>query len=130
MTNCNPFIKKLVTKKIDKYTYLAILSIYIFIINAIYIYYNNFKVTTILKVSPKIHFVCLITALLSILPSFIYLNLIQEHDISLLNPIITPLGLILTAIIGMLFFKEKCCKTKVYGGIIILIGTYIFLKKK
>ena len=67
---------------------------------------------------------------LSILPSFIYLNLIQEHNISDIGFITTPLGLLFTAILGMLFFKEKCCKIKICGGIIILIGTYIFLKYK
>jgi hypothetical protein len=52
-----------------------------------------------------IHLICLITVLLLKLPSFIYINLIQAHDISLLNPIITSFGLILTTIIGMLFFN-------------------------
>ena len=72
---------------------------------------------------------CVLTSILTIAPSLIYLNLIQKENINYLDPLIKPMGLLVTAIFGIILFKESLCRKQIIGGAIILIGTGIFLSK-
>jgi uncharacterized membrane protein len=129
MTSINPYIKKEITKKIDKYTFIAITSLFVFFINIAYLYNNNFEIKNIYKIDQKNIINCFIVSLFSIVPSLLYLNLIQKNDISYLNPILKPIGLLVTSLIGIYYFNEKIKKNEIIGGVLILIGMNIFLKK-
>ena len=129
MTSINPYIKKQVTKNISQYTFIAITSIFVLLINIGYIYYNNFQLNDLGEASTKDILICLATSFFSIAPSLIYLNLIQKENISFLNPIIKPMGILVTALFGIIVFSEVMSRNQIIGGIIILLGTGLFLKK-
>lgn len=129
MTSINPYIKKEITKKIDKYTFIAITSIFVFFINIAYLYNNKFEIKKIYKIDQKNIINCFIVSLFSIVPSLLYLNLIQNNDISYLNPILKPIGLLVTSLIGIYYFNETITKNQIIGGLLILTGMNIFLKK-
>mgnify|MGYP005646320547 CR=1 FL=1 len=129
MTSINPYIKKNITKSMNKITFIAVTSIIILFINIFYVYYNNFKLSDLKTITSKDCSYCVLTSILSIAPSLIYLNLIQKENINFLEPLIKPLGLLITALFGIILFKENMCKKQIIGGLIILIGTYIFLNK-
>ena len=129
MTSINPYIKKNITKSMNKTTFIAITSIIILFINIFYIYYNNFQLSDLKDVTAKDCSYCVLTSILTIAPSLIYLNLIQKENINYLDPLIKPMGLLVTAIFGIILFKESLCRKQIIGGAIILIGTGIFLSK-
>ena len=129
MTSINPYIKKQTTKSLNKYTFIAITSVFVIIINFIYIYYNNFKLSDLKTATKKDISICLLSSFLSIAPSLIFLNLIQKNNVNALNPIIKPMGILVTALIGIWFYNEPMSRNQIMGGIIILFGTGLFLKK-
>lgn len=129
MSSINPYIKKQLTKKIDKYTFIALTSVFIFCINMIYIFYNTFKIDNLKNVTNIEVAYCFTSAFLSIAPSIIFLNLIQSENVNSLTPIIRPLGILVTTLFGIFLFNEKMSHMQIIGGLIILIGTGIFLIK-
>ena len=129
MTSINPYIKKNITKTMDKVTFIAVTSVIILFINIFYVYYNNFQLSDLKTVTKSDCGYCILTSILSIAPSLIYLNLIQKENVNYLDPLIKPMGLLVTAIFGIMLFKETMCRKQIIGGAIILIGTGIFLSK-
>ena len=127
MTSINPYIKKQVTKKLEKNTFIALTSIFIFLINMTYIYYNEFTIDKLNNISRNDIIISFISAFFSIAPSIIFLNLIQTVNVNSVAPIIKPMGILITALFGIFLFNEKMSQMQIIGGIIILIGTSIFL---
>lgn len=70
----------------------------------------------------------IISAILTVVPSFLFLFLIKKHDVSYLDPIIKPLILILIFILGITVFGENKQNTPKKWiciiGIVILIAVF------
>jgi len=92
-----------------------------------YIYYNEFTINKLNNLSRNDIIISFISAFFSIAPSIIFLNLIQTVNVNSVAPIIKPMGILITALFGIFLFNEKMSQMQIIGGIIILIGTSIFL---
>jgi len=132
----NPFFKKILLRKLNKYEYLFYSSILIFLTalfgclllkNSI----KNFKldINSIKKLT-KLELVYLvITSMGSVIASVLLLYLITKKDVSYIIPHIQALVIMLTAFIGCLLFNENI---NIYGsiGIILIVMGLILMNVK
>ena len=125
----DPFIQKGILKSIDFNDYLVISSINSIIITSIYLYSKKYTFHNIKKIEKNTLLKLLCYSILSTIAYFSYLYVITEKPISVSNPILNPMTLILTAIIGIFIAKESLTKYQIFGTIIIIIGTIAFFIK-
>ena len=71
-----------------------------------------------------------LTLLAGFLSSIMYFHLLKKFNANLITVILSPLVIILAAIIGSLFFKEPFTNQMWIGMIILLIGLVIFILGK
>ena len=71
-----------------------------------------------------------LTLLAGFLSSIMYFHLLKNFNANLITVILSPLVIILAAIIGSLFFKEPFTNQMWIGMIILLIGLVIFILGK
>ena len=127
-----PYFKKISSKNLTKDEYLilnhiivsAILSVY-----AVYLYKNNkCNYKKIFSLDFKQSFMCIVSAIISILGGFVLVNLVKENDTSMVMSHIEPMVIIFTTIIGILFLHEKINKQQIMGIGLVTFGIY-FIKK-
>ena len=63
--------------------------------------------------------------LTSIIGASIYFFLINKDQVSSVVPILSPLIIIFTLLIGFLYFKEHLKKNEIIGILMIIIGIYV-----
>jgi uncharacterized membrane protein len=130
----SPFLKKIVTKKIKGIEYnfaqtLIILTFLFFII----LYGNYIKNTSdkidpyfIDKLNTKEMLYLLAISAMSLLPAYLFIKVIHEYEISFLEPVLHSSSIVLTAIIGSMFFNESFGLQKSIG-ILLVIGGIVLL---
>ena len=65
---------------------------------------------------------CLISSIIGIIGSLSFIYLLKNEDVTFIIPNIQPIVLLLTAIFGYLFFKEKIGFFKIIGYFLIIFG--------
>ena len=60
--------------------------------------------------------------IITVITSLLLIILIKEHRVSHIIPQIQPMVIILTLIIGYMFFKETLTKLQLFGIFFIIIG--------
>lgn len=130
----SPFLKRVITKKIKGIEYnfaqTFIISFFIFFI---ILYVNYIKNTSdkidpyfIDKLNTKEMLFLLAVSALSLLPAYLFIKVIHEYEISFLEPVLHSSSIILTAIIGSMFFNESFGLQKCIG-ILLVIGGIVLL---
>ena len=125
-----PFLKRIVTKKIKglEYNFAQTLIILIFIL-LIMVYLKCFSKASdqidpyfINKLNSKEIMLLLTISALSLIPAYLFIKVIHEYDISFLEPVLHSSSIILTAIIGYMFFNESFGIHKMIGIIFVILG--------
>jgi drug/metabolite transporter (DMT)-like permease len=130
----NPFVKKIITKKIGVNEYNLLLTFFLFIFTLIYYSYLYYKkkyidLSSLKKLNFKDFGLILFTALNTLLIFVVLCLLINMTEISYLIPQIYCLIIALTFIISYLVFNESFSIKKGLGLFFIIIGI-IFLNNK
>ena len=130
----NPFVKKIITKKIGVNEYNLLLTFFLFIFTLIYYSYLYYKkkyidLSSLKKLNLKDLGLILFTALNTLLIFVVLCLLINMTEISYLIPQIYCLIIALTFIISYLVFNESFSIKKGLGLFFIIIGI-IFLNNK
>ena len=76
------------------------------------------------------YIITILTLLAGFFSSIMYFYLLKKFNANLITVILSPLVIILTAIIGSLIFKEPFTNQMWIGMIILLIGLIIFILGK
>lgn len=130
----NPFIKKLVMKKMDPNEYLIMNHSVVTIILVFYLVY-------LLK-KKKCDFNCikqltrgdlgllLIGGITTILATLMLVYLVSTSEVSYVIGNVQPIVIALSIMLGYLFFKEKLGLTKVLGLSFIIVGLVLINKAK
>ena len=79
---------------------------------------------------PTFYIITILTLLAQFFSSIMYFYLLKKFNANLITVILSPLVIILTAIIGSLVFKEPFTNQMWVGMIILLIGLLIFILGK
>lgn len=131
----NPFVKKIITKKIGVNEYNLLLTFFLFLFTLIYysfLYYKKKKIdfSSFKKLNLKDLGLILFTALNTLLIFVVLCLLINMAEISYLIPQIYCLIIALTFIISYLVFNESFSIKKGLGLFFIIIGIILLNNKK
>ena len=127
----NPFLKKILLKKLNPYEYLMIhntviacvillLVLYFTFINTTKINYSSYKLLTIGDMG-----ILLFGSLSTILASLMFLYIIKLRDISYILPHIQSIIIALTMLVGYTLFSEKMTPKMIMGVGLIIGGITI-----
>ena len=132
----NPFIKKKILKtsklKVDEYFVINHFVITVLLIGYfIYLYKNRECSPNCIKQLTRYDCLyILLGSITSILGARLLLYIIKTNDISFMVAHIQPLVILLTFLIGYLFFMEQMTTYRLLGGILVIIGIILLNKKK
>tara|TARA_Y100000389_G_C17129025_1_gene349277 strand:+ start:69 stop:539 length:471 start_codon:yes stop_codon:yes gene_type:complete len=129
----SPYIKKILLKtfKLDEIIFLEHLFFTIpLLLYVIYVLFFNKNKFKFLNKVTKTH-VCYICAIIisSIIAGILYYFLINNFPISKVVPVLSPLIIIFSVLIGICLFKEKLNKNEIFGILLILLGIYVTKSK-
>ena len=130
----NPFIKKKILKtttlKVDEYFVINHFVITILLIGYfIYLYKKKECSPECIKQLTRYDcFYILLGSITSILGARLLLYLIKTNDISFMVAHIQPLVILLSFLIGYLFFMEKMNMYRIFGGVLVIIGIILLNK--
>lgn len=126
-----PFISKMCTEKIGvlNFTILHYISSGI-LVTLILLFTNNKNLVKVILDNKNIYYIVLLLSLSSLIASYIYYFLLHKYNANFVSIIISPISILLTALIGKYFFNESLTIQMWLGAIIIIIGLLIFLNGK
>jgi uncharacterized membrane protein len=128
----NPFIKKIISKKIPglKYnfsstiTVLTLIMLIIFFTN--YISTNeNIDINFFNTLDNNELMLLVFGGIISLVPAYLFIILVHEYEISFLEPVLHSSAILLTAIIGSVIFNETFGIYKFIGIISVIIGIFL-----
>ena len=131
----NPFIKKVILKKnkisTDEYFVINHFIITLMLIGYFIYLYQNKKCSPncLTKLNRYDLLYILFGALTSILGARLLLSIIKHNDISFMVAHIQPLVILMTFIIGYLFFTENINIYRIIGGGLVILGIILLNKK-
>lgn len=108
---------------IFRYIYGGIIATFLLIFN----YKNNLEIFSQKK---YLYFIIPILSLCSYIATHVYYYILSKYDASFVNIIINPLGVLLTACIGSVFFNEHISKQMWCGIFMIIFGLIVFFNGK
>lgn len=124
-----PFVKKILLKTFSFDEILWVQFLFVQIPLVMYCAYKYLFTTTKMSFLKKItytHISCIMLMLItSIIGTSIYYTLIKKSQVSNIVPILSPLIIIFTLLIGFLYFKEKLKKNEIIGICTIVIGIFV-----
>lgn len=130
----NPFIKKLVMKKMDANEYLIMNHSVVTIILVFYLIYllkkKKCDFNCVQKLSGGDMGLLVIGGITTILATLMLLYLVSTSEVSYVIGNVQPIVISLSIILGYLFFKEKLGLTKLLGLIFIIVGLVLINKAK
>ena len=126
-----PFISKMCTEKIGvlNFTILHYISSGL-LVTLILLFTNHKNLVKVILDNKNIYYIVLLLSLLSLIASYIYYFLLDKYNANFVSIIISPISILLTALIGQYFFNEPLTIQMWVGAIIIIIGLLIFLNGK
>ena len=122
----NPFCMKKAMGTLTSYEYLFLNSV--LVTSLIIIFYicrcvsNNINIFPSNKLDKIQGCWLLLGGLITVITSLLLIILIKEHRVSHIIPQIQPMVIILTLIIGYVFFRETLSKLQLFGIFLIIIG--------
>lgn len=122
----NPFLKKVVMKKMSAGEYFVINHFVITIFVLFYFFYlfNNGKcdLNCVMNLNSKEVGYLVLGAITTILATIVLLYLINIKDVSYIIAHIQPVVIALSVVIGYMFFSEEITKIKVAGVSLVILG--------
>ena len=129
----NPFLKKIVNKNItpieyNLYNNMCVLCIILLVFSRNAFSKNsNLELNMFKKLSAKEIGVLVTSSFLTLLPSYLFVTLIRNHNVSRVNSIIQSSTILVGSLIGIFFFSEPFSIYKLIGVANIIIGIYFIL---
>lgn len=130
----NPFIKKMLMTKMDANEYLIINHSIVTIVLVFYLIYLltkkrcNFE--CLKKLSKKEYMLAFIGGITTILATLMLMYLVSSREVSFVMGNVQPLVILLSIILGYLFFKEEVGTVKVIGMLMIIGGLILINSNK
>lgn len=130
----NPFIKKMVMKKMDANEYLIMNHSVITIILIFYLIYLlkrkkcDFK--CIQAMGKKEMSLLILGGVITILATLMLLYLVSTSEVSYVIGNVQSIVIFLSVVLGYLFFKESLSTTKIVGLGFIVVGLFLLNKSK
>lgn len=100
------------------------------LVTLILLFTNNKNLVKVILDNKNIYYIVLLLSLSSLIASYIYYFLLHKYNANFVSIIISPISILLTALIGKYFFNESLTIQMWLGAIIIIIGLLIFLNGK
>ena len=120
--------KKILTRGMDISVFKLITSAFVLLASFIFYLIQNPDMSQLTKYD---YGLACFASIFVLLPSLMSLYLIRNNDVNSLSVYFQPLILIMTVIMGYIFFQSKRMNLYQIGGIaLILIGMCIFLSAK
>ena len=93
------------------------------------IYFTTHKITFFKKINYK--HICYVNLMIFtyVIGAAIYYSLINKSQVSNISPILSPLIIIFTLLIGFFYFKETLKKNELVGILIVILGIYVIKSK-
>ena len=123
-----PFISKFLLKK-TSFMNLTILSwvygafVALFLIALI----NHKNINILWKYDFTFYALLFLSLILGIIAGIAYNYLLQNYNANVVSTIINPLSILVTALLGVMFFNEPFTKQMWIGCIIMVIGLVVFI---
>jgi len=125
------FIKKFILKScsINQLIYIeGLFYLFIFLLGTFYLMYTK-KKDFIKNVPYKTFCYILISNIITITGILVYYHLIETYNITKIVPILEPLIIIFTLLMGFYLFNEVITKKEIIGMLVIIIGIIISMYK-
>lgn len=130
----NPFIKKMLMAKMDANEYLIINHSIVSIVLIFYLFYLltkkrcNFE--CLKKLSKKEYMLAFVGGVTTILATIMLMYLVSSKEVSFVMGNVQPLVILLSIILGYLFFKEEIGTYKAIGMLMIIGGLILINSSK
>lgn len=125
----SPFYSKDLLEKITPFNFTILRGIFFGILSLlIALFINNYSILT--SFNHSFYIILTILIICSFIASNIYNYLLKKYNANIVQVIINPLIIFLSALIGSIFFNEKFTNQMWCGTFIIMIGLIIFIKGK
>lgn len=128
----NVFFKKMIIKHVSLEEYMIVITIFIpiiitsyFIIKYGLIGKKKLSFKFLKKLSLKILFLFLLTAIVTVTSNLILVELLKRKNVSYLMPHIVGLSLIFSTILAYFIFKEEINFSMCLGIILVILGIFI-----
>jgi len=128
--NITPFISKIYLDKIDFLNMTITRKIFGGILAIIIALINYKKTIKVISGDRFVYYMILLLSIGSFISSSIYYYLLDKYNANFLSIIISPISIVLTALIGTIFFNEPLTNQMWVGALIIIIGLIIFITGK
>ena len=132
----NPFLKKIVMKKLNAYEFFLYNNLVILVFLILYLIglklvnnKNEIQLKKIYELNKKEYIVLLSGGLVSLIGAMMFLYLIKMDDITKIVSFSQSLTIILSIIVGYMFFSEKIF-FKDLVGILLIVGGITLIKYK
>lgn len=125
-----PFLYKFFFNKIGFFNSIILRYIFSGVIALLLLMYSNNDL--IEKISQNSNYIIsgFLLAGLSVISSLIYYFLLNKYNVNFVSIIISPISILLTALIGHFLFKEYLTLQMWIGMLLIIIGLFIFISGK
>ncbi len=132
----NPFLKKIVMKKLNTYEFFLFNNIFIFLFLLIYLIglritnqKNNVEIKKIIDLDKKEFIALIIGALVSLFGAILFLFLIKMDNVTTVISMSQSLSIIASLLIGFMFFSEHIKPKDIFGIFLIVFGVTIIKYK-
>lgn len=132
----NPFLKKKITKTLNGIEYNFANNICILGMIFIIIFYTNFisksdniNINFIKKLNKNELMLLLVSSVLTLLPSFLFIQVLKSMDVSFIVPFTKSLTIVSSTIIGVLVMNETLNYKMGIGILLIISGIYLMTNK-
>ena len=124
-----PFVTKILLQTFSFDEILCIRFLFVQIPLLVYFMYKTFLTKHKMSFLKKIDYkhICYVNLMIFtyIIGAGIYYKLINTTQVSNITPLLSPLIIIFTLMIGYLYFKETLQKNELVGILMIVIGIYV-----
>ena len=124
-----PFVTKILLQSFTLDVILCVRFLFVQIPLLLYVMYKMFftkhKISFLKKITYKLIFYINLMICTYIIGAGIYYTLINTTQVSNITPLLSPLIIIFTLMIGYLYFKETLQKNELVGILMIIIGIYV-----
>jgi uncharacterized membrane protein len=133
----NPFFKKYITKSLNSIEYncannmciLCMIFCIIFYLNFIKTNSNKISINFLNKLNRQQLTLLIFSSFLTLLPSFLFIHVLKDMDVSFVVPFTQSLTIVCSTIIGVLVMNEKFSLKIGLGITSIIIGIGLLTNK-
>lgn len=132
----NPFLKKIVMKKLNTYEFFLMNNIFIFLFLLLFLMglkvvnkKNNIEIKKLIDLDKKEFMALIIGALVSLLGAILFLFLIKMDNVTTIVSMSQSLSIIASLLVGFMFFSEHIKPKDIFGILLIVFGVTIIKYK-